>query len=117
MKENFSEVAEVRVGDFVAKSSVEVSMDEENGFVRGDEIVIENLKGEVLYENLRAFMPIKEDVVLLRYADGFWTLVDGKKKKSLHRINLRIGPKAILFDERGKAHFSQENPHYSKIVM
>jgi hypothetical protein len=117
MKENFSEVAEVKVGDFVAKSSVEVSMDEENGFVRGDEISIENMKGEVLYENLRAFMPVKKDVVLLRYADGSWNLIIGKKERALHEINLRIGPKAILFDERGKAHFNAESPRYSKIIM
>jgi hypothetical protein len=116
MKENFS-VAEIRVGNYVANSSVEVAMDEENGLIHGDEIVVKNMKGEVLYENLRAFLPIKKDTVLLRYADGFWTLLNGKQKRSMHKVNLRIGPNAILFDERGKAHFSQINPHYDTIVM
>ena len=100
-----------------SKESVEL---EDCGLVSGTSLVVKNADGKVLYEDLRAFLPLNDKMNLIRLADKVWMLVyiNKPKKVRLNRVNLHLqgDVHCLLFDERGKMHRDQVSPHYRDIV-
>ena len=103
---------------YQVRSSVEIELDQDNGVVHGDDIQVKNAEGQVLYENLRGFLPLTDKFNLVRFANGIWALVYLNKSKqvNLKKVNLYHAGICLLFDERGKLHANQESPHYRKII-
>ena len=108
----------VQVGNFQVNSVVRLEMDQTYGLVRGDELQVIDGQGQVVYENIRGFLPLNEGLHLVRHADGVWVLVYLKRnsrERRLKKVNLRHEGFCLLFDERGKIHYAQESPHYDDI--
>lgn len=99
-------------------NSSEMIEQEDCGLVSGNSLVVKNSDGQVVYENLRAFLPLNDKMNLIRLADKMWVLVytDKPKRVRLNRFNVHLqNGHCLLFDERGKKHMDQESPHYKNI--
>lgn len=106
--------ATVSVDGYQVKSPSNVRM-EEDFLVKGDDLSVLDASGNVIFENLRAFMPVDAKNYLIRKQDGLWYLSTPKKQKRLKEVNLKAKNKVMMFDERGKLHFNQVSPHYKNI--
>jgi len=109
----------ISVGGYQVNSQEEISLEQETGLVRGDGLTVVGAQGQVLYEQLRAFLPINSKRHLIRLADGLWVLLilkDKPKQCSLKKVNLRFKDIVMMFDERGKRHPNQVSPYYRDIT-
>lgn len=109
----------VIVGGYQVRSTEELSLNSDfgQGLVSGDELEVRDSDGNVLYENLRGFLPLSEKKHLLRYADGVWVIFTLAQRKfhRLKRENLPVAGKMLMFDERGKIHLNQVSPYYPSV--
>jgi len=116
--ENGSDLRSI-VAEGYRVDSCEVIEREECGLMSGDSLQVRDANGQVLYENLRAFLPLNDKMNLIRLADKVWMLVYTNKPKQvrLNRVNLHLqNGHCLLFDERGKRHMDQVSPHYRDIM-
>lgn len=90
---------------------------EDCGLASGDALNVQNEDGQLLYEGIRAFLPLNEKMNLVRFANKVWAIVYVNKPKQLklEKVNLHLGEHCLLFDERGKMHYNQVSPHYRNI--
>ena len=108
----------VNVAGGYSVNSSELIEQEECGLVCGSSLEVRDANGQVMYENLRAFLPLNDKMNLIRLADKVWMLVyiDKPKQVRLNRFNVHLqNGHCLLFDERGKKHMDQESPHYRDI--
>ncbi|MBR2274401.1 MAG: hypothetical protein IJ864_06230 [Alphaproteobacteria bacterium] len=108
----------VQVGNFQVTAVGRLELNQTYGLVRGYELRVIDGQGQVIYENIRGFLPLSDGVHLVRHANGVWVLVYLKRncrERRLKKVNLRHGGLCLLFDERGKIHYAQESPHYDDI--
>ena len=103
------------VNGYQVQSSSEVRLEEVYNLVKGEDLTVLDAEGNLLFENVRAFMPIDNKMSLIRKQDGLWYLRSTKKERKLQKVNLRIKENAMMFDERGKMHLAQVSPHYKNI--
>lgn len=102
----------------VMYSGSETEIVEDYKLVKDDQITV-SADGQVLFENLRAFAPVKKNC-LIREQNGIWFLCTSKGKKiKLVKVNLIIekNKKAMMFDERGKMHLSQISTYYKDLSV
>ena len=110
----------INVGGFLVNSKEELELEQKYQMVRGHELQVKNSQGQIVYDHLRGFAPLSNEVHLLRYADGKWLLlyVSGKKKGKkniLKKTNLEHGKGVLYFDDRGKIHPDQSCPYCASI--
>ena len=120
MTSSGSNLQSVNVAGGYCVNSSEMIEQEDCGLVSGNALEVKNAEGQVMYENLRAFLPLNDKMNLIRLADKVWMLVytNKEKKVRLNRVNLHLqgDVHCLLFDERGKMHRDQVSPHYRDIM-
>lgn len=106
---------DVNINGYQVQSPSDVRLEEAYNLAKGEELTVLDAEGNVIFENLRAFMPVDEKSFLIRKQDGLWYLRSIKKERRLQKVNLLVRERAMMFDERGKMHLSQVSPHYKNI--
>ena len=105
-----------QIGTYRIASTEEIEIVSDYDLVKGHGLKVINEHGMVLHENVRAFMPINDRFYLIREADGGWMYYrsNGSRGRggTLVKVNLVVGRKKLLFDERGKMHLNQWSPLY-----
>jgi len=106
-------------GGYTVYSCDVIEQEEDCGLVRGHGLQVKNSNGQVVYEDLRAFLPLNDKMNLVRLADKMWVIVylnQSKKRVILKKANLRYGKFCFCFDADGKMHPNQVSPHYQKNI-
>lgn len=106
---------EISLNGYQVSSAVaEVELEPDYNLARGQELVVKDSEGNVLYQDVRGFLPLTEETHIIRQKDGSWWAFfrsTGKKRK-LQKINLKHGNIHLMFDERGKIRYNQESYAY-----
>ena len=103
------------VNGYRVQSSSDARLEEVYNLVKGEDLTVLDAEGNLIFENLRAFMPVDDKNCLIRKQDGLWYLRSTKKERRLQKVNLLVKENAMMFDERGKMHLAQVSPHYKSI--
>lgn len=105
-------------GGGILVSDTEIEVDGYNIY-RGEQMMLIGPEG-VIHQSIRGFMPLSVKYHLVRFDDGGWRYcnADGslKCKGQLRKMNVTVGNKAVMFDERGKMRLGQVNAHYSSTL-
>lgn len=108
----------ILVKGFKASSVVEVEKKAEYDLVTGDNITVVDGQGNVLFTDLRGFMPLaKGTEFLIRKANGKWYLVKKGKLIELRRVNLKTDGLPLMFDPNGKIRYKMQDPTYPTRVV
>lgn len=108
----------ILVKGFKASSIVEVEKKEEYDMVTGDNITVVDGQGNVLFTDLRGFMPLaKGTEFLIRKASGKWYLVKKGKLTELRKVNLQTDGLPLMFDPNGKIRYKMQDPTYPTKVV
>lgn len=108
----------ILVKGFKASSIVEVEKKKEYDMVTGDNITVVDEQGNVLFTDLRGFMPLaKGEKFLIRKANGKWFLVQKGKLIELRKVNLQTDGLPIMFDPNGKIRYKMQDPTYPTRVV
>jgi hypothetical protein len=106
---------EISLNGYQVSSAVaEVELEPDYNLARGQELVVKDSEGNVLYQDVRGFLPLTEETHIIRQKDGSWWAFfrsTGKKRK-LQKVNLKHGNIHLMFDERGKIRYNQESYAY-----
>ena len=109
----------ILVKGFKASSVVEVEKKEEYDMVTGDNITVVDAQGNVLFTDLRGFMPlVKSKMFIIRKASGKWYLVEKGKQSELRKVNFDVeGGLPLMFDPNGKIRYKMQDPTYPTKVV
>jgi len=105
----------IMLGDFQVCSVVaDIELEPGYNLARGQELVVKDSEGNVLYQEVRGFLPLTEETHILRQKDGSWWAFfrSTGKKRRLQKVNLKHGNIHLMFDERGKIRYNQESYAY-----
>ena len=111
---------QVLLGGYEVNSAVaDVELEQEYKLARGHELLVKDAEGNVLYQDVRGFLPLTDETHLLRQKDGSWWLffLSNGKKRQLKKVNLRHGNVLLMFDERGKIRYNQECYSYQYLAV
>jgi len=103
----------------VSSAIADVELEQAYGLARGHELLVKDSEGNVLYQDVRGFLPLTEETHLLRQKDGSWWLFfrSNSKKRKLQKVNLRHGNICLMFDDKGKIRYDQECYSYQYLEV